>query len=177
MMERDAFVLGPYRYWLSRHWEPSCESVVWVLLNPSIADGEREDPTLSRVINFSKAWGYGGLVVVNLFAYVATDPLDLLLPGREIVGPRTDDYLHNELARGHATILAWGARGGHYPARVDEVLELVRAGDESRVRLRDQMRRGKSGGVQCLGTTAAGHPKHPLYLKAATHLRPFEIPQ
>ena len=64
---------GCYRYWLTRTWNPRRATLCWVLLNPSTADADRDDPTIRRCQGFARSWGYGGIVVVNLFAYRATD--------------------------------------------------------------------------------------------------------
>jgi hypothetical protein len=55
--------------------------VCFVLLNPSTADETREDPTVRRCIGFARSLGYGALEVVNLYAYVATDPAELRRAG------------------------------------------------------------------------------------------------
>jgi len=34
-------------------------------LNPSTADENENDPTITRCINFAKSWGYGGVCVTN----------------------------------------------------------------------------------------------------------------
>ncbi|MES2616770.1 MAG: DUF1643 domain-containing protein [Bacteroidota bacterium] len=67
-----------YRYTLSRIWDSNKPKVMFVMLNPSTADSDNDDPTIRRCIGFAKSWGYGGLVVCNLFAYRATNPKDLL---------------------------------------------------------------------------------------------------
>ncbi len=68
-----------YRYALWRTWDESKPFAMFVGLNPSTADELEDDPTIRRCINFSKLWGYGGLCMVNLFAYRATDPTALFL--------------------------------------------------------------------------------------------------
>ena len=67
-------ILSPccqYRYVLTRQWNDS-EPVTWIMLNPSTADADKDDPTIRRCIGFAKAWGHGGIHVVNLFAFRAT---------------------------------------------------------------------------------------------------------
>ncbi len=61
-----------YRYLLWRTWDESLPRLLWVLLNPSTADAEIADPTLSACIGFSQELRYGGLEIVNLFAYQDT---------------------------------------------------------------------------------------------------------
>ncbi|WP_017715853.1 DUF1643 domain-containing protein [Kamptonema formosum] len=68
---------GQYRYLLGREWEPSKGRVVFVMLNPSIADEKQDDPTLRKCITLAQSWGYGSLEVVNLFGFRATKPAQL----------------------------------------------------------------------------------------------------
>ena len=63
-----------YRYALSRVWAADKPYALFIGLNPSTADETLDDPTIRRCIDFAKRWGYGGLVMANLFAYRATDP-------------------------------------------------------------------------------------------------------
>lgn len=67
-----------YRYTLWRIWNESEPCVMFIGHNPSTADEKEDDPTIRRCINYSRDWGYGGLYMVNLFAYRATDPKDLI---------------------------------------------------------------------------------------------------
>jgi hypothetical protein len=128
-----------YRYRLWRRWDRSRSVVLFVMLNPSTADGRRDDPTIRRCIGFARAWGFGGVEVVNLFAYRATDPRELGRVG-DPVGPHNDRYIRRAIRRSRLVVLAWGAR-----ARARRLLSLRRA--------------------HCLGLTRAGQPRHPLYLR------------
>jgi hypothetical protein len=69
-----------FRYRLGRRWGDGA-AVCFVLLNPSTADETREDRTVRRCIGFARGRGYGALEVVNLYAYVATDPAELRRAG------------------------------------------------------------------------------------------------
>lgn len=97
---------GTYRYRLTRKWSdlPKCW---WIMLNPSTADGETDDPTIRRVMSFSKHWGYGGCVVMNLFALRATNPKAIWRHG-DPVGPENDNYLCRA-NNAPLVIAAWGA--------------------------------------------------------------------
>jgi hypothetical protein len=146
---------GCYRYSLWREWDANGPRVAFVLLNPSTADAQRDDPTVRRCIGLARVWGCGSLEVVNLFAYRATNPRVL----REVadpVGPENDRYLLAAAHRAQKIVPAWGARGGlHGRDRV--VLALL----------------GGGGELVCLGTTRCGRPRHPLYVSSATVPIPY----
>ena len=63
-----------YRYSLSRIWDKKKKLVLLIGLNPSTADEKVDDPTIRRCVNYAKNWGYGGFLMVNLFAYRTTLP-------------------------------------------------------------------------------------------------------
>lgn len=77
---------GSYRYRLERVWEAEKDRVAFIMLNPSTADASKDDPTIRRCIGFAKAWGFGGLIVGNLFALRSTDP-KALYGHKDPVGP------------------------------------------------------------------------------------------
>lgn len=150
---------GRYRYTLERRWAPA-PSALFVMLNPSTADAQLDDPTIRRCRGFALALGAGGLTVVNLYAYRATNPADLWTV-EDPIGPDNDDTLLTNV-RGHVeaeapVIAAWGAHGR--PARVAHVLDLL--GD-------------LAGQLTALGVTSHGAPRHPLYLPAATRPAPWQ---
>ena len=78
---------GRYRYWLRRRWNGDLPQCTFIGLNPSTADARTNDPTLRRCINFADQWGYGSLLLVNLFALRSTDPRALRLSD-DPQGPR-----------------------------------------------------------------------------------------
>lgn len=156
-IQRGAFVDGPYRYWLKRRWDgspPEAEATgpqaTFVMLNPSTADRRKDDRTILRCMTFAQRHGFGGLLVVNLYAYVTPRPSELWrarADGVDVVGPRNDKLLAElgERTRTGSDVLvaAWGA--GAPADRVLEVLELT--GWDA---------------FKALGVTKDGHPKHPL---------------
>lgn len=142
---------GVYRYALTRSWDPEPDTteqhkpVVWVMLNPSTADGQVDDPTVVRCVGHTRRWGYCHLTVVNLYAYRATDPRELALAagaGFDVVGPLNDDVVRSAIEGAGLVVAAWGA-----------------------MRLADRRTPGvvaMADRLHCLGRTTSGHPCHPL---------------
>lgn len=145
---------GRYRYRLWRRWRASGPVVAFVMLNPSTADAERDDPTIRRCTGFARAWGFAAMTVVNLFALRATDPARLRR-ARDPVGPDNDRHIAAAAAGSDAVVLAWGNHGA-LGGRDRAVLDLLAGSRPS-----------------CLGVTGSGQPRHPLYLRRATRRRPF----
>ena len=144
-----------YRYMLWRKWEGgNQQDCVFIMLNPSTADEDVLDPTVTRCVGFARDWGYSGLIVANIFALRATDPR-VLIRAAEPVGPDNNKVLAVATARSNCIICAWGVHG-KLNDRGQAVLALLS---------------GRT--LECLGVTKNGHPKHPLYLKRDTQRRPF----
>ena len=105
---------GQYRYALWRRWDEGKSTVMFIMLNPSKADAECNDATIRRCLGFADSWGFGSLLVGNLFAWKATKPADLKAAeraGKEIVGPCNDDALEVMVKRAQKVIAAWGNHG------------------------------------------------------------------
>lgn len=143
-----------YRYILEHRWGSLYKTVAFVGLNPSTATHEQSDPTVTRCINYAKAWGFGGMLMLNLFAYRATDPKDMKRHHAPIGGPDTNDTLERCSRMCELTVAAWGTHGT-YMGRDREVLPLLT--DPHALRL-----------------TKKGLPWHPLYLPRG--LDPFPYP-
>ena len=99
-----------YRYVLSRSWDDSKQTVMIIGLNPSTADETNDDPTITRCINFAKYWGYGGVHILNLFAFRATQPDDMF-DEHEPIGVDNNKYLQNYAEKCDKVICAWGNHG------------------------------------------------------------------
>lgn len=143
-----------YRYALTRRWAPTRPLAVFIMLNPSTADAFNDDPTIRRCISFAKSWTAGGLLVLNLFGLRATDPT-VLRRHHDPVGPDNDPVIVERLSADEPVgpvICAWGAHPG-VAERADRVLTLLR---------------NRCIRPLCLGTTKAGHPRHPLYMRGDT---------
>ncbi len=153
-----------YRYALGRQLvEPTGlprRVALWCMLNPSTADAEVMDPTIRRCCSFSLAWGCSHLVVVNVFAWRATDPHQLELADAEPVGPDNDQMIARHALDAHLIVCAWGA---HHLAK-RRVREVVRILGEA----------APSVPLQCLGVTNTGAPRHPLYVAGIQPLVPYQ---
>lgn len=149
---------GDYRYALWRNWHPAGSRLLVVGLNPSTADGERDDPTSRRCIAFARQWGFGSLWLANLYAWRSPRPSDLRHPA-DPVGPLNDHWLSCLARESDAILVAWGAKGARQ-SRARAVLE----GPLSGYRL------------TCLGRCRSGAPRHPLYLKRDTCPQLFDPP-
>lgn len=155
-----------YRYLLWRTWSDG-PRIVWLLLNPSTADEERLDPTLTRCRDYAERWGFGGMDVLNLFALRSTDPAGLYQVV-DPVGPANDDITTAILEGAELVVAGWGAEVASPRARRTPVVrERPRAVCDLAARLE------RKSALQCLGTTASGEPRHPLYLKKAEILRRY----
>lgn len=112
-----------YRYALHRRWQIGNSSVLWVMLNPSTADADIDDPTIRRCLVFSQAWSFDHLMVGNLYALRSTQPA-ALWTADDPVGPENDAHLR-AMAKGAAQIIcAWGANAKQ--SRADAVIALLR---------------------------------------------------
>ncbi len=133
------------------------KSCTFIMLNPSTADGENDDPTIRRCVRFAKSWCYDRLDVINLFAYRATKPAELLALDHyaDPVGHENEAHADMVIRDAGLIVCAWGAHGGH----LDQ----------------DETMMGWIGGREtfALGLTAEGHPRHPLYVPASQPLIAF----
>ena len=125
---------------------------MFVGLNPSTADKIKDDPTARKCMRFAESWGYGGIILANLFAYRATDRRKLKVAS-DPVGPDNDPWLTRLADEAGIIIAAWGVHGG-FMGRDQVVMDLL-------------------GEVHSLGLTKEGKPRHPLYLKSDGRPRLF----
>ena len=143
-----------YRYTLYREWNQQKGMVMIIGLNPSTADETKDDPTIRRCLNFAKDWGFGRLMMVNLFAIRGTDP-QILKEVSDPIGPQNDFYLKSMAEKSDLIIGAWGV-DGVYKNRGVTIKKLI-------------------PDMNCLGITKNGQPKHPLYLKKDTKWMEWNI--
>lgn len=140
-----------FRYTLVREWDEALPKVAFIGLNPSTADETQDDPTIRRCIGFAKAWGKGGLLMLNLYAWRATQPSDMWAAQKRgvdvIGGPRNWCDALKGYAREHGCDLVIAAWGTHGKKRGPEIIR-------------------RWPGLHSLKLTADGAPSHPLYLKS-----------
>jgi hypothetical protein len=135
-----ADIRGDYRYSLTRVWDEALPTITFVLLNPSTADAQQLDPTLRRCVSFAKREGYGGMVILNLYAFRTNSP-KLMKAAADPVGPENDRVL----AAATGTVVAgWGNIADPY--RVAQAVALLPP-------------------LQALGINEGGQPTHPLYVQ------------
>ena len=136
-----------YRYSLWRKWDARLGKMMFLMLNPSTADENANDPTVERCQRRAKEIGYGGLVVCNLFAYRATQPEDMKRQA-DPVGPLNDQTILHEAKFADMVVCGWGEHGSHL-GRSDAVVSLLH---------------GAGVTLHCLRTNRSGQPQHPLYV-------------
>ena len=141
-----------YRYSLSRIWDKKKKCVLFIGLNPSTANEEVDDPTIRRCSGYAQKWGYGGFIMVNLFAYRTTLPSNLKKV-KYPVGKDNNKYIMTLSKKADITVAAWGNNGNLF-SRDKEVLNLVPS-------------------LMCLKVNKSGQPSHPLYLKKDLKLTKF----
>lgn len=143
-----------HRFSLIRQWDADLPTMVVIGLNPSTADENADDPTIRRCIKFAQRENCGTLIMVNLFSYRATDPKELI--GRTLVdlacggsNSKIVRRICKAVSQKNGTIIcAWGVQGAMHNA--EKIYRHL---------LRDFK-------LECLGHTLAGHPRHPLYVRA-----------
>ncbi len=151
-MVRSAVIsdCGVWRTELRRVWNAHRPMLVVSMLNPSTADGVTDDPTIATLIHFARLWGYGGLLVVNLFSFRSPSPA-VMMARDDAFGPGNAAAIAEAMAyardHGGRLLCAWGNGGDHedraewFCSRATKVYGLT---------------------LLCLGTTRGWKPKHPM---------------
>lgn len=155
-MEKKAIISKDkiYRYKLSRTWDSTKPTILFIGLNPSIADENIDDPTITRCINFAKDWGYGTLLMANLFAFRSTYSKDIYLID-DPIGKDNDHYLLECVTQSDLIVACWG-NNGTYMNREKVIKELV-------------------PNLYCLQKNKNGTPHHPLRPPRNIHPLPFNF--
>lgn len=147
---------GVYRYWLHRAWDAQRRTAVFIGLNPSTADAMKDDQTIRKCVGYADRWGYGGLMMLNVFAYRSRDPRDLL--GVEDPIGRGNWRAIARVAKSPAVGIVVAAWGTNELAQVlaPQLRELI-------------------PNLHVLKLTKAGCPSHPLYLPGSLVPEPWPL--
>lgn len=157
-IERSAEFSGcrKYRYRLARWWGPG-RRLVWVMLNPSTADAQENDPTVERCERRARSMGFDGVEVVNIFALRSTDP-SALYTAEDPIGPCNEQAIL-EAGLSGPFVCAWGGHGSLL-------------GQGSRV---ETMLRALGRELYALKVNRDGSPAHPLYVPYRIEPQPLDV--
>jgi hypothetical protein len=150
---------GKFRYELWRRWQDDSlkPPVAFIGLNPSVADGENDDHTIRRCVTLARSWGFSSLCMLNLLAFISTDPAGLW-QREDNVGISNDHHLRVVCASAGLVIACWGG----FPAAAARAQSVYDRITEMGIE------------AQCLGTTKDGYPRHPSRLPNSVRPQPWE---
>lgn len=160
---------GLYRYTLYRRWDHRSSTMGLIMLNPSTAGDVVNDPTVCAAMKLGSRWGFGAMVICNLFAWrsPSTDDLREAFDLGIAVGVENDYHLRQMIGDVSQVVVGWGSWGARYMDRVKQVDHLIRHLNKV---------------PKCIGVTETGHPKHLLMRfhtaqqKASVGLEPWVLP-
>ena len=137
-----------HRYKLSRHWDLNKPQLLYIMLNPSIGNESIDDPTIRRLLSFTRKFDYGGFFVGNLFTYITPNPktLDTSIG----LTNKNLNVLENLVSKVDNVVYAWGSS-------IEEPKEF----------------RKFIFNPMCFGKNLNGTPKHPLYLPSSSKIIKF----
>tara|TARA_B100000123_G_scaffold266093_1_gene237887 strand:- start:95 stop:556 length:462 start_codon:yes stop_codon:yes gene_type:complete len=136
------------RFSLSRIWDSKKPKALYIMLNPSYADNESDDPTIRRLIFFSKKFKFGGFYVTNLFSQITPYPKELNMDNKS--KKKNLKIISELIKKSDLIVYAWGNL-------VSEPIELRKLIESP----------------LCFGINKNGTPRHPLYLRSDTKLQDF----
>ena len=148
-----------WRYLLWRRWDETRPAANFLMLNPSTADEVKLDPSCARARRYAERWGYGALIVTNLFGWRATDP-DEMKAAQDPVGRGNDRAILAAAGEAAIVVCAWGNHGAHKD-RSSQVLSRLRSAGVS---------------LHMLKVNGSGEPAHPLYLPGSLEPARFNAP-
>jgi hypothetical protein len=144
-----------YRYWLLRVWDKSLPLFCVIGVNPSTADEEEDDPTIRKTIGFGMKLKYGGVLMLNVGAYRATDPRQWKMAADPFGPNNSIPHLKNYIARFNPVciVAAWGknCKSQHHPFRAAEIVNEI-------------------PNLMCWGRNTDGTPRHPARISYSTPL-------
>ncbi|MAU58505.1 MAG: hypothetical protein CMC33_02450 [Flavobacteriaceae bacterium] len=152
MISKAEFSLdGHFRYSLSRIWENKLPKVLFIMLNPSIANSKKNDPTIRKIISYSKSWGFGGLYVGNLYSHISPYPKDIRLVKFDFEKKNIESIKKMQEIT-ELTVYAWG-NNEKIPNWLKSIIKKP----------------------YYIELSKKGTPKHPLYLKQNLKYRKLRL--
>ncbi|MCQ0091027.1 DUF1643 domain-containing protein [Roseovarius sp. M141] len=148
-----------YRYALTRVWDETGKRAHFIMLNPSTATEEANDPTVERCERRARALGFGAFRVTNIFAWRDTDPR-AMRAAADPVGAANDAAILEGCDWADTIVAAWGTHGAHQGRGASVAALLAATGRD----------------VHHLGLTKDGHPRHPLYISYARQPDLWDMP-
>lgn len=155
-----------YRYLLTRLCGNAAPSwwITYVMLNPSTATHEKNDPTIAKTIKFGHRFCEGwqgprellGIRIVNLYAFRATKPKVCFAYPKPVGGVQNDRYIVEACRDSAIVIAAWGVH----------TRSIERSHEVRRMLVGEGIRLHRLG-----DPTKDGFPPHPLYLPDDTELQ------
>ena len=136
------------RFSLSRTWDLKKPKVLYIMLNPSYADDKFDDPTIRRLIFFSKKFKYGGFYVANLFTQIT--PYPKLLNMENDIKMKNLKVIKDLVLKSKAIVYAWG----NLINEPEDFLDII-------------------DNPLCFKKNLNGTPRHPLYLPSNSKLMKF----
>lgn len=155
---------GLFRPRLWRHWDDARKVLVWIMLNPSWGDAEKDDNTIRKVVNFAKLWGYGGIEIVNLFGFRTHVPAVLKQHGYQGADEYNDRHIRAVVRQHRSVVCAWGGNA-NCPAGHKAIARVSRILDDLNCELHVN--------ILALKISPNGMPWHPLYVSYKTAPVPF----
>ena len=152
---------GKYRYLLRRHIPcilRHVKPVLFILINPSVANSVKPDPTITRLVGYCQSWFATDLSVCNLFSYITPYPKELAkLDEQTAIGPDNDKMLLEQIlyhSKIGTIICAWG--NNSFSVKRAKVVKQT-------------ILDNAPGNLYYLKLNSSGTPAHPLYLKKDLH--------
>jgi hypothetical protein len=144
-----------WRYLLWRRWDAAKPVANFLMLNPSTADEVKLDPSCTRARRYAEAWGYGALIVTNIFGFRNTNPNELRKTP-DPIGSGNDAAIVRAARESAIVVCAWGNHGA-FLERSSRVKALL-----------------KKEKLYALRVNANGEPAHPLYLPGSLKPRRWQ---
>ena len=136
------------RYSLNREWDESKNKILYIMLNPSLADDKNDDPTIRRLISFTKKFNYGGFLVGNIFTTITPNPKKI--DRSKGISDKNFEKLLKLINKVDQIVYAWG-NSIEEPQLLKELIL----------------------SPKCFGKNLNGTPKHPLYLPSSSNLESY----